>query len=162
MLLCRSILYTLRQNRMYINHCHFWPAGVSNSERAASNSQHTLLSFIRLNAFRELLHLDKRKQTVFYSFVQFTTNQIHIRLDRCLILKTYPRPRHPNLLATSRCKSPSKRDLSSGEKESGNSTFWRERRNRKRLMSLTGISLNTTLCRVSLCLTFTRCLLLFH
>jgi len=40
---------------------------------------------------------------------------------------TYPRPRHPNLLATSRCKSPSKRDLSSGEKESGNSTFWGNR-----------------------------------
>lgn len=39
-------------------------------------------------------------------------------------LHTYLLPWHPSLLLTSRCRSPSKRDFSSGEKESGNSTFY--------------------------------------
>lgn len=167
-----SILYVCRKNRMYINHHHFWPAGVSNSERAANNSQHALV-FYKSKSFQTVPSFGQVASKGFFFFsiliVHYKTKYTSDKMSkyyRCLILKmgilTYPRPRHPNLLATSRCKRPSKRDLSSGEKESGNSTFWWERRNRKRLMSLNDISLNMTLCHVGWCSTFTRCLLLFH
>lgn len=44
---------------------------------------------------------------------------------------TYLLPWHPSLLLTSRCRSPSRRDFSSGEKESGSSTFCTERKYRE-------------------------------
>ena len=48
---------------------------------------------------------------------------------------SYPRPRHPRRLSTSRCSKPSKRTLNSVEKLSGNSTFCyahKKKRMRKR------------------------------
>lgn len=45
---------------------------------------------------------------------------------------TYLLPWHPSLLLTSRCRSPSKRDFSSGENESGSSTFYKEQKHKKR------------------------------
>lgn len=41
---------------------------------------------------------------------------------------THPRPRQPSLRLTSLCSSPSSRERSSGEKESGSSTACREER----------------------------------
>lgn len=42
--------------------------------------------------------------------------------------RTHPRPRQPSLRLTSLCSSPSSRERSSGEKESGSSTACREER----------------------------------
>lgn len=56
---------------------------------------------------------------------------IHSMTEKCKFWKaavqvednTYLLPWHPSLLLTSRCRSPSKSDFSSGENESGSSTF---------------------------------------
>lgn len=40
---------------------------------------------------------------------------------------THPRPRQPSLRLTSLCSKPSSRERSSGEKESGSSTAYREK-----------------------------------
>lgn len=42
------------------------------------------------------------------------------------VLGTHPRPRQPSLRLTSLCSSPSSKERSSGEKESGSSTACRE------------------------------------
>lgn len=44
-----------------------------------------------------------------------------------LVPGTHPRPRQPSLRLTSLCSSPSNKERSSGEKESGSSTAWREK-----------------------------------